>query len=88
MLVVISQCILTTFTLLPIIDVCTTGQIRLAGGGNPREGRVEICYYNQWGSVCDDGFGAPEARVVCKILGFSNVSKFLLFAVFTDIDPI
>lgn len=53
-------------------DVCTNGQIRLLGGVNPRQGRVEICYYNQWGTVCDDGFGAPEASVICQQLGFSD----------------
>lgn len=55
--------------------MCTNGQIRLDGGGNPREGRVEICYYNQWGTICDDQWGAAEARVVCKQLGFSNLSE-------------
>ncbi len=56
-------------------DVCTTGQIRLNGGRNPREGRVEICYYNQWGTICDDDWGTDDATVVCRQLGFSDIGK-------------
>ena len=29
-------------------------------------------FQNQWYSVCDHGFNAPEAEVVCRMLGYSN----------------
>ena len=35
-------------------------------------GRLEIHYNGQWGTVCDDNFGATEARVACIQLGFSS----------------
>ena len=49
---------------------CTTGQLRLAGGNIANEGRVEICINNEWGTVCDDSWGANDATVVCQQLGY------------------
>ncbi|KAG2493107.1 hypothetical protein HYH03_008770 [Edaphochlamys debaryana] len=37
-----------------------------AGGG-----RLEVCYSGRWGLVCDDNFGAAEARVACRQLGYT-----------------
>ena len=48
---------------------CTQGELRLMGGTNAAEGRVEICINNAWGTVCDDGFTKEEALVVCRQLG-------------------
>jgi len=54
---------------------CNDGDIRLVGGSVSREGRVEVCYSNQWGTVCDDFFGSSEATVVCRQLGYSTSGK-------------
>ena len=51
---------------------CITGEIRLIGGSQPYEGRVEVCRNNVWGTVCDDGWGAPDATVVCRQAGYSS----------------
>ena len=61
--------------------MCQNGDIRLQGGANSLEGRVEVCNENRWGSVCDDAFGAPEARVVCRQLGYSDQGTILCYSI-------
>ena len=35
-----------------------------------REGRVEVCYNQAWGTICDEVYGPDAAGVICKQLGF------------------
>ncbi|KRG07750.1 uncharacterized protein Dmoj_GI16850, isoform D [Drosophila mojavensis] len=45
-------------------------QVRLTGGESPHMGRIEVKVNGQWGYVCDDKFGLPDADVVCRELGY------------------
>ena len=48
--------------------------IRLANGSSNAEGRVEIQYEGQWGTICDDLWNINAASVACRMLGFTNAS--------------
>ena len=48
-----------------------------------REGRVEVCINNAWGTVCSNIFRREEAEVVCeRLVGFQmdGKSPLILYA--------
>lgn len=46
--------------------------MRLVGGVNDNEGRVEMCYNNFWGEVCDSSWSRYDANILCKQLGHQS----------------
>ena len=69
-----THCILNTclICLLPITGNMYSLKIRLSGGANANEGKVEIYFNNTWGTVCDNGWDINDANVVCRMLGYSH----------------
>ena len=51
------------------------GEVRLANGTTAYDGRVEICLGREWGTVCDNKWGASDARVVCRQLALPTECK-------------
>ena len=54
---------------------CTPGDVRLVGGETRADGQVQICYNGQWGSIASDGWESVDAQVVCRQLGFPDISE-------------
>lgn len=57
---------------------CEDGQVRLVQGMVDEEnltmdGRLEICFNNAWGTVCNNFFRLTDAQVACnQLIGFDR----------------
>ena len=64
-----------------IIIGCAFGDLRLRGGDEEFEGRVEVCVDNQWGTVCNDLWDSYDnANVACGQLGFPTTGTCIVHA--------
>ena len=52
--------------------VITGTRVRLVNGTSLANGRLEVHYKGQWGTMCSDTFFTTEADVVCRMLGFEE----------------
>ncbi|XP_015121135.1 lysyl oxidase homolog 3 [Diachasma alloeum] len=60
-------------------------QLRVTGGRNPSEGRVEIKFPDEdWGMVCGDGWSLLEASVICRQLNLGYASSAIQTTLHSD----
>ncbi|XP_035803622.1 scavenger receptor cysteine-rich domain-containing group B protein [Amphiprion ocellaris] len=59
----------TTTTVTTTVQTKRKPAIRVMNGNSSCQGRVEVLYRNVWGTVCDDDWTMPNAKVVCQQLG-------------------
>ena len=51
--------------------------MRLVNGTSDMEGRIEICFDEAWGTICDNLWTTNDGNVACRQLGFSQIGLFL-----------
>ena len=52
--------------------MCKDGEVRLVNGNIEQEGRAEVCLQGVWSTVCDWGWNALDAYVMCRNLGYEG----------------
>ena len=55
-----------------ILLYITFNTVRLVDGGSYNEGRVEVYYNGEWGTVCDNNWSKSKAEMVCVELGLGS----------------
>ena len=50
--------------------------LRLQDSNVPGQGRLEVFYLGQWGTVCDNGWGQNEARVRSLLIIYSTYTHY------------
>jgi len=51
-------------------SVPVTVSVRVQGGTQPYNGRIEVMYNGEWGTICNMGWDLNDARAFCRQLGY------------------
>lgn len=71
---------LIVFLFVCFLKKVSHGLIRLVGGENAGEGRVEIFHQGVWGTICGNHWTVNEANVICRELGYARSLSFSMFS--------
>ena len=58
------------------------GSLRLVDGPSEIEGRIEVYYDGEWGTMCDDSFHYRDGNVICRQLGYEAAAALFYRARF------
>jgi hypothetical protein len=59
--------------------ICHDGDVRLVNGSGPHEGRIELCFSERWGTICDYDYSWNiQANVICQQLGYSGAGIIII----------
>ena len=72
-----SKLVLSAVVILVVLTIGEAQLVRLVGGPSSRQGRLQVYYNGIWGTVCDDAFTHAAARVVCYMLGYGRIGRFI-----------
>ena len=61
---------------------CANGELSLVDGFSDYEGRLEMCYNNVWGTICDDYWTQSSTNVACRKLGLGVSTHSVYFIIF------
>ena len=61
--------------------MCNNGELYLVDGYSDYEGRLEVCYNNIPGTVCDDLWTVQSTRVACRQLGIHDTTHGLFVCI-------
>lgn len=64
------------------VVLCNNGDLRLRGGNSSFEGRVELCWNETWGTICDGFWSTFDANVACRQLGFAPAGRYVILWLF------
>jgi hypothetical protein len=64
--------------------ICHDSDVRLVNGSVRHEGRIEVCFNETWGTICDYigfwGWNITQGNVVCQQLGYSGAGILGFFS--------